>query len=1523
MTQDIQTYINDLKSFFDRENISKQEIFELINSFENKPLKRNEVHKLLIELKNTKILKKISLLNLQESWLNFIIKLIKNSNFHVGYMIQKSTNLNKNKIAFKSINNKNIIEKTYEKLWEHIIAVGESIISFEKSDETQVIGLLTNNRYKGTLVDLACLSFGIRIIPIPLNFTPEHLTYVINESRITHLFIGGSTATRLWNNVASKHRVQLIAFDNPETLNGDVIDWDYFFDLGDRFNIDKRLEIISMDWTATIMYTSGTTANPKGIPFNHTNMISKRFARAIAIPEIDCNDTFLAYLPLFHTFGRFFEMMGNIFWGSTYVFAESPAFNTLLKDFQLVSPTIFISIPKRWVQLYETIEEGIDLDKAKSVIIKHKIMELTGGKLNLGLSAAGYLDPDIFSFFQINGINLLSGYGMTEATGGITMTPTKDYVKDSVGRSLPGIELRIEEDGELCLKGSYVAKEYFKDPHSTDFKNGWFYTGDIFEERDGHYFFVDRKKDIYKNSRGQTIAPQKIENMFQDFESVKSVFLVGDGKEFNTVLIYPDIGSPNIDLDKASNKEIRSLFNAMILSVNNFLPSYERIVNFAIIDRDFSEDLGEITPKKTFRRNKILENFRKIINPMYERNFISLHFGAKEIRIPNWLIREIGATRTDINWNGEIISAKSRSKNIRMIWKENQIYLGDFQYEINSDILDLGALIQSPILWVGNIDFSDFTGDVIFRLRDIEPYLNIKIISSDFNLDKIKRDIKPSHSRDNLLRQLHVTIQRFLQSDESFSDSLVNIVDSDTQNWSGVILETCLAHQTHPNIKFRHKLLEAIAPMMSGDFFVNQIKIIYHDMRMDNLSKAFSFDIKRTTDDHYKALIQFLKDAHAKIDKLQPDEINFIQILLLMVSDFGIYHPTRYVWARSELIWWQISDVPKPLYSTAQKAYYALTNGFREWIGPSAKITVDQEKGLEYGWNDVIIFDDNVSSKFQILIKKAIEETSMVRESVFLLSSNCLIQLQDIPNDGIWITYLGSEHGKNLFRLLIKTRNQGTHNILLNINTGLDREFIEEEVKWLITMGSGFKDKPLVENFGGYWSEHNLYTEEFISEETVTEFLDRNRNDIINENKKDRWQMRWLHYIWNGIQAYQEFWNRTNFKYIIQPPNTYNLIIPKHDYATGTRLTSITTREKIGSLSDYFSDLYIEYIEKTENKYIGLKRMSDWEVIFTATIQALKVNKGKIVLKKLQKELKTRRIKKQFKQLNCDSERIEQYLEDLEQFGVLTKPVVFASLRFQRWLDLNPKATKQARASILQELYQDYRLDDLLEEYPETRVRFFMMTCFKDAGDELIIAFQNIIKLLRTREINPFNLNENIQEMQEKIDLTDNHKFFLARMLFPHINSADYVELIPVSTGENDQLNLVFQTEAKNGQIYHIRPPLHPKEIAKFHSLLSEALLASTFTHQHEFLLLFNTQNRIAGGLYWKNIDSNRVHLEWLVISEQNQNLSLSQRLLTEYYERMRLQGIKIITVGFYMENFFYKQGFSIDEHFGGLVKRL
>ena len=230
-------------------------------------------------------------------------------------------------------------------------------------------------------------------------------------------------------------------------------------------------------------------------------------------------------------------------------------------------------------------------------------------------------------------------------------------------------------------------------------------------------------------------------------------------------------------------------------------------------------------------------------------------------------------------------------------------------------------------------------------------------------------------------------------------------------------------------------------------------------------------------------------------------------------------------------------------------------------------------------------------------------------------------------------------------------------------------------------------------------------------------------------------------------------------------------------------------------MAEHFLSLYTDYIVRTENKYPGLKHMSDWEVIFTATLQAVKVKRGKKILNQLKMDLNQRTLRMKFESMGCTVDRIDRFLDDIEKFGVLTKPVVFASLRFERWLDLNPQATLKARASILQELYQDYDLDSLMEEYPETRVRFFMMTCFKEDNPNLLNEFQSIILSMRDGLLSPWNLHERITQIQTNIILSEEEKFYLARMLFPHVDAADYVELVTTTHGEDNRLNLVFQTE--------------------------------------------------------------------------------------------------------------------------------
>ncbi len=164
---------------------------------------------------------------------------------------------------------------------------------------------------------------------------------------------------------------------------------------------EKLLEKIKPDSLATIMYTSGTTGEPKGIMFSHMNIIYKRFCRAMALPDIGDSDRFLSFLPLFHTFGRWLEMIGSVFWGAEYAFMENPSVDTMILNMKLIKPSIFISIPKKWLQLYEYVSSQVDIEVDDHQIIKGAVEESTGGNLKVWVICCGLPSARCFPVFSV------------------------------------------------------------------------------------------------------------------------------------------------------------------------------------------------------------------------------------------------------------------------------------------------------------------------------------------------------------------------------------------------------------------------------------------------------------------------------------------------------------------------------------------------------------------------------------------------------------------------------------------------------------------------------------------------------------------------------------------------------------------------------------------------------------------------------------------------------------------------------------------------------------------------------------------------------------------------------------------------------------------------------------------------------------------------------------------------------------------------------------------------------------------
>ncbi len=358
------------------------------------------------------------------------------------------------------------------------------------------VALLCDNSVGSACCDLACLTHDIFVTPLNVHFNLENLVWIFDRLRITVAVCDHPDKLDTLLAIRDRAEHPFVIFTLHYCGRVDSQDIRMLDESRGLLDTEEIATLLTerprrrIRETATVMFTSGSTGMPKGVAFNQFNLVSKRFARAAALPEVGRDEVMLCYLPLYHTFGRYLEMLGAIFWGGTYIFAGNPSAATLFNQFREVRPTGFISVPIRWVQIRDRVMELAQDPDAPSdpcVILR----EVVGDRLFWGLSAAGYLDPKVFRFFHRCGVSLCSGFGMTEGTGGLTMTPPDQYVENSVGIPLPGVKVRFAEQGELQIAGPYIARYL---PDEAD-------PGSLAVEDPGLGRLLARHRDLFRQNR--------------------------------------------------------------------------------------------------------------------------------------------------------------------------------------------------------------------------------------------------------------------------------------------------------------------------------------------------------------------------------------------------------------------------------------------------------------------------------------------------------------------------------------------------------------------------------------------------------------------------------------------------------------------------------------------------------------------------------------------------------------------------------------------------------------------------------------------------------------------------------------------------------------------------------------------------------------------------------------------------------------------------------------------------------------
>ncbi len=534
------------------------------------------------------------------------------------------------------------------------------------------VAILSNTRPEWLIADLANLCSGVVTVPIYQSSTPEDVAYLIEHSEAKLIFAEDEVMIKKLEAAFAlkKINVPVVSFSSPvSAINGvPPMSFEEFAapitnkTIEDEFK--KSAESILPDNIASIVYTSGTTGQPKGVVLSHFNFLAE--LRAIIhnftfTPE----DTTLAFLPFAHILGRV-EGLLSLMAGASLAFAEN--INTLSQNLMEAKPTILVSVPRIYEKIYAKIQSEVAAQpkysqsifnwaveigrkvaklnseqkpiplslelkyKIADPLVFTKIRKKFGGRIRLTVSGGAPLSPELCEFYHAVGIKIIEGYGLTETTAAITVNRPNDFNFGTVGKPFGNIEFRFAADGEIQTRGDMVFREYYKNPSATAevfTEDGWFCTGDIGEiTHRGFLKITDRKKELIKTSGGKYIAPQKLENLLKGVRFISQAMVYGDREKYVVALIT--LNEPEINKwaaqqgisvssfeDLTKNSKVIQLIDKEIESVNGHLANFETIKKFRLLPRDFSIESGELTPSLKLKRKVCTERYKDYIQSLY------------------------------------------------------------------------------------------------------------------------------------------------------------------------------------------------------------------------------------------------------------------------------------------------------------------------------------------------------------------------------------------------------------------------------------------------------------------------------------------------------------------------------------------------------------------------------------------------------------------------------------------------------------------------------------------------------------------------------------------------------------------------------------------------------------------------------------------------------------------------------------------------------------------------------------------
>ena len=518
--------------------------------------------------------------------------------------------------------------------------------------------IAAENRSEWAIADLAIMTVGAVVVPAYTTNTIDDHVYIMGHS-MARLAIT-SKGVLAQNIVAAAARTgvdTVITMDAPEDDLGadanavNILFWeDLLAGASPLTDLEDRLAAIDPDETCCFIYTSGTGGQPKGVMLTHRSIQANITAALDLLKEagVDTDQRFLSLLPLSHSYEHTAGLHLPIQTRSEIYYCESA--DKIASDLAEVAPTLMTAVPRLYEVLYDRINRGVAakggvsaklfhravtlgrkrletqlspgeaiLDKLLDVLVRRKVKARFGGRLKFFVSGGAALNPDIGTFFLGLGVNILQGYGQTEASPLISANRPSKIKIATVGPAVKGAEVRLSPEGEILVRGDLLMKGYWRDEEATaaTIVDGWLHTGDLGTiDEDGYITITGRAKEIIVNSGGDNIAPSRVEAALSLQPEIEQVVVFGDRKPWLSAVIVP---SPDVLNNCRDEAEINTTINAAVDQANQNLSQIERVRRFILADEPFTTANSQMTATLKARRHIIVEHYGKRLQGLYRK----------------------------------------------------------------------------------------------------------------------------------------------------------------------------------------------------------------------------------------------------------------------------------------------------------------------------------------------------------------------------------------------------------------------------------------------------------------------------------------------------------------------------------------------------------------------------------------------------------------------------------------------------------------------------------------------------------------------------------------------------------------------------------------------------------------------------------------------------------------------------------------------------------------------------------------